>query len=223
MKATNVLLTMAIGVSLQANAIDILDHESIPSYYATVQKHIDEETREETFTISYKQDAVAWRAPALDRVLRSYGVELVPEIAGDLPGDFASVVQVEKQPEDLAAELDGAGAQQIGMTEVEYNVNFGTGGVAWRPAALNRVFAAYNLVPDLDNFDDVPSGYGKVVEVEETVVDEQTGEESVQTVKKLQLKDDATFWRAGMLHRILSGYKKGDPSAVASSAELAAQ
>lgn len=223
MKKTSLLISMAVGVSLQANAIDILNHESIPSYYATVEKAVDEEKKIETYTVTYNQNARAWRAPALDRILRSYGVELVPEIAGDLPGDFATVLHIEQQPEEMATDQDEAAAKQVGVTEVEYEVTFDTRAVAWRPAALHKVFAAYNLVPDLENFDDVPSGYGNVVESEETVVNEETGEETVQTVKTLELKSSATFWRASMLDRILSGYKNGDPSSLSAAQELAAQ
>ena len=207
MKTTNLLLSLAVGVSLQANAIDILDHESIPSYYATVEKTVDETSGAENYIVTYKQDARAWRAAALDSILRSYGTELMPEIAGNLPGDFASVVQVEEQADEMLA-------QQAAVTDVEYEINFGIDGVAWRPDALHDIFSAYNLVPDLDNFDDVPSGYGKVEEVQTVVVNEQTGEETSQTTRELKLGSSATLWRAGMLHKILSGYKKGDPSSI---------
>ena len=207
MKTTNLLLSLAVGVSIQANAIDIIDHESIPSYYANVEKVVNDTGDVETYNVTYKQDARAWRAGALDSILRSYGTELVPEIAGNLPGDFASVVQVEQQPDEVLA-------QQAAMTDVEYQINFAVDGVAWRPAALHSVFAAYNLVPDFDNFDNVPSSYGTIEESEEVVVNEQTGEQELQTTRDLNLGASATLWRASMLHKILSGYKKGDPSSL---------
>ena len=207
MKTTNILLSLAVGVSLQASAIDILDHESIPSYYASVEKVVNEAEETETYKVTYKHDATAWRAVALDRILRSYGTELMPEIAGDLPGDFASVVQVEQQVDDV-------NAQHAAVSDVEFEINFGANGVAWRPAALNNIFAAYNLVPDLDNFDGVPSSYATVEESDEVIVNELTGEQELQTTRELKLGSSAILWRASMLHKILSGYKKGAPSTI---------
>ena len=224
MKTKNLLLSLAVGVSLQANAIDIFDHESIPSYYATVEKVVNEEDNTETYNVTFKTDAIAWRPSGLNRVLSGYGLQLEPLAAENLPSSYASVVEVEPSEVEMLAE---AGTETVVQHEVEFEINYGSGAIAWRPPALHNILSSYNLVPNFDVDEDgspvasFPSDYGEVVMAETTVTNEQTGEQELVLEPKLKLKSSAILWRPTAIHQILQGYKQGPD--LQAQEELAAQ
>ena len=210
MKNTKLLLSLAIGVSMQANAIDFFDHESIPSNYATVEKVVDEENDQVSYNITFKQDATAWRPAALNAILSSYGIQLEPKVAGNLPSDFGWVVEVVQAEQEMLAESGQGELQLVGEHADEYEINYSSGAVVWRTEALHNILTSYNLEPDPEQFENFPSDYATVVMVENTTVNEQTGEEQVVEEPALQFGTAAVLWRPAALHKIISGYRQ-DP------------
>ncbi len=176
--------SIALLLSSQVSAVELVDVEAVPSRYASMQDVKDPETGESKKELRFGNRQVFWQADDWNDILNGYGLELTEEHTADMPKGFCRTVEKTNE--------EGETERVIVFNSADSTI--------YTPESLNRILNAYGVSLDVNNEDamaNVPSSYARVVEQQN---------DAGETVKVAVFGNSNITWKPNSFNQIMAAY-----------------